>query len=195
MTPEMVVIPEEEAIGLCLNIGCGESPLPGFVNVDVEKGVTCDLVCDVRNEKLPYESGTVDQIWMIHCIEHTELKHWEKIFDEYIRCLKPNGILLLSYPEFSECAQRFVHNVGNQRAFWRKTLYGRQLYPSDYHVVPMDSRELKDMLESRGFYRVKFRGESDSTPYNTVMVAYKDPDPISRESVLTRELGLPEKVG
>jgi predicted SAM-dependent methyltransferase len=180
----------EEAIGLCLNIGCGESYLPGFVNVEVDNRIKCDVVCDVRKENLPYGEGTVDQIWMIHCIEHTELKYWEAIFNEFFRCLKPNGILLLSYPEFSECARRFIDNVGNHKHFWRKTLYGRQMYPSDYHVVPMDSRELKEMLESRGFYRVKFRRESDSTDYNTIMVAYKDPDPISRESVLVKEIGL-----
>jgi predicted SAM-dependent methyltransferase len=178
--------------GLCLNIGCGETTFPNFINVDcvANETVKPDLICNIKKEKLPYADNTVDQIWMLHAIEHIEMCFWEDIFREYARCLRPNGFLLLSYPEFSECARRFVNNVGNQKAFWRKTLYGRQLYPSDYHVVPMDSRELKEILETLGFYRVQFCPESKCSEYNTILRAMKDPDPITRESVIVKELGL-----
>lgn len=180
---------------LILNLGCGENKLEGCVNVDCEPRTNPDLVCDIKREKLPYEDGTVDEVWMIHCLEHIEFPFWETIFREAARVLKPNGIFLLAYPEFSECAKRFIANTGGQRAFWRNTLYGRQLYPSDYHVCPMFSPDIKEMLENYKFYRVKFDQESEREPYNTILVARRDPDFITRESVIVKELHLVDTTG
>lgn len=177
---------------LKLNLGCGEFKLDGFINIDcVSAGnVKPDLVLDFVDKQLPYEQNSVDQIWMIHCLEHIEMPKWGRLLAEFTRVLKDNGSLTLAYPEFKECARRFIENENNQRTFWRATLYGRQLYDTDYHVVPMDSHEIKETLEAAGFYRVGFRYESDNEPYNTILCAYKDPAPVSREMVLTSELGL-----
>lgn len=177
---------------LRLNLGCGEHKIDGFINIDcVKQGrVQPDLVHNFVTERLPYEDKSVDQIWMIHCLEHIEMYHWQCLFEEILRVLKDNGSLTLSYPEFKECAQRFIDNTGNQKNFWRATLYGRQLYDTDYHVVPMDSREIKETLEIAGFYRINFQPESFNEPYNTILCAYKDPAPVTREMVLVGELGL-----
>lgn len=177
---------------MILNIGCGESLLPDVVNVDCTTNqiVKPDLVCDIRKERLPYEDGEIDEVWMIHSIEHIEFYYWDIIFKEIARVLKPNGVYLLSYPEFSECAKRFIDNTGGDRHFWRKTLYGRQLYPSDYHVVPMHSPDLKEMLETYKFYRVSFQPESGHEPFNTILVARKDPEQMTREEILVKELNL-----
>lgn len=177
---------------LKLNLGCGEFSLDGFVNIDcISAGaVQPDLVIDFVASQLPYGNETVDQIWMIHCLEHIEMSKWGPLLGELLRVLKVNGTLTLAYPEFKECARRFIDNENNQRNFWRATLYGRQLYDSDYHVVPMDSHEIKEILEVAGFYRVNHKAESFNEPYNTILCAYKDPAPVSREEILVRELGL-----
>jgi SAM-dependent methyltransferase len=180
---------------ISLNIGCGETKMPDCVNIDCVENeiVKPDLICDIRREPLPYKDGEVDNIYMIHAIEHIEFYYWDQIFQEFARVLKPNGVLLLGYPEFSECAKRFVDNAGGSRVFWRKTLYGRQLYDSDYHVVPMHSPEVKEMLETYKFYRVVYQPESPQEPYNTTLVARRDPEQITREEIITRELNLDRK--
>jgi SAM-dependent methyltransferase len=177
---------------LILNLGCGENKLDGCVNIDLISNdfVKPDLVLDIRHEELPYEDGIVDEVWMIHCLEHIEFFHWENIFKKIARVLRPNGIFLLAYPEFSECAKRFIANTGGQRHFWRNTLYGRQLFPSDYHVCPMYSPDIKELLETHKFYRVAFSPESEREPYNTILVGRRDPDFITREQVITKELRL-----
>lgn len=177
---------------LKINLGCGEFKLDGFVNIDcISAGaVQPDLVLDFVRSQLPYEDNSVNQVWMIHCLEHIEIYHWGNLFAEIKRVLKDNGSLTLAYPEFKECAQRFIDDTNKQRNFWRATLYGRQLYDTDYHVVPMDSREIKETLEVAGFYRVNFRAESAHEPYNTILCGYKDPAHVTRESVIVEELHL-----
>lgn len=179
-------------MGISLNIGCGESKLDGFVNIDCVKNfnVDPDLILDVTKEDLPYENNSVSEIWMIHALEHVEMYKWNKILPEFLRVLEPNGILILSYPEFGECSKRFLNDSGGKRNFWRATLYGRQLYPSDYHVIPMHSPEIKEILEIAGFYRIKWQPESEVEPFNTILNAYKDPAPVKREDVLVKELSL-----
>lgn len=177
---------------LSLNIGCGENRLEGFINIDcVENNVVKpDLVLDILTQNLPYDAGTVDEIWMIHALEHIEMRHWAYLLQGFKNVLKDNGALVLSYPEFGECSKRFLNDTNKQRNFWRATLYGRQLYDSDYHVVPMHSDEIKEILEVAGFYRINYRPESTNEPYNTIMCGYKNPAPITREQVLIRELNL-----
>ncbi len=175
-----------------LNIGSGESNLEGFINIDVlsNEVVKPDLVHQVGRNRLPYEDESVDEIWMIHSIEHIELYFWDQMFNDFSRVLKPQAVLLLSYPEFSECSRRFISNEGNKRDFWRKTLYGRQLWPGDYHVSPIHSPDLKDYLETHKFYRVAWRPESPEAPYNSTMVARRDPAPVTKEDVIRKELNL-----
>lgn len=177
---------------LRLNLGCGEAKLDGFVNVDIIESdiVKPDILCDIRRQNLPYDDNSVDDVYMIHCIEHIEMIYWDFIFKEVNRVLKPMGTFLLSYPEFGECAKRFLNNTGGIRNFWRMTLYGRQLFPTDYHVSPMDSKSLKEFLDSYGYYRINFKPESEAAPYNTILVALKDPAPCMREDVIARELNM-----
>ena len=55
-----------------LNLGCGDVPLPGYVNVDVvdeRLGNKPDIVCDVRKLDA-FESNCADEILAVHVIEH-----------------------------------------------------------------------------------------------------------------------------
>ncbi len=177
---------------LRLNIACGEYKIEGAVNIDMieNDAVKPDLLLDIRKDPFPYKDGEVDEIWMTHGLEHIEFYYWPQMFNEFSRILRPQGKLMISYPEFSEVAKRFVDNTNNNRAFWRATLYGRQLYDSDYHVVPMHSPELKDILETHNFYRVTYRPESEQEPYNTILVAQRDPEPDLRENIIAKELNM-----
>ncbi len=152
-----------------LNLGCGKVKLPGFINIDSEKSCKPDLVLDILREKLPYKLGSVDEVVLFHTIEHIPKKHHAIILKQIHNVLKPKGRLIISYPEWIECAKRWVANHKGQRAFWEKTLYGRQLYPSDSHVCIMDSNEFKYLLEENGFIRVKRYQEPEPNEFNTII--------------------------
>ena len=80
-----------------LNIGCGEYPIKGFVNIDVYEGKNVDLVCNAL--KLPYENNSIDEIYCGHMIEHLSIKEAEKVLKEFLRVLKPLGKLGIVIPD------------------------------------------------------------------------------------------------
>jgi SAM-dependent methyltransferase len=52
-----------------LNLGCGRTPLPGYVNVDSADLPGVDVVADLE-QPLPFEDCSVDEILGIDLIEH-----------------------------------------------------------------------------------------------------------------------------
>lgn len=173
---------------LKLNIGCGEHKLKGCVNIDREKKVKPDLILDVRKQKFPYEAESVKEIYWMHCIEHVETKYWPRIFTEFWRVLHRTGKLYLAYPEFSVCAKNLLEgNTTQPKAFWIATLYGRQLYPGDYHVTPIFTKDLIRFLFDYGFDNIKHKPEVED-PYNTFLIARKGIPSPSREEILKKEI-------
>lgn len=175
-----------------LNLGSGENKLDEFVNIDAEPKTNPDVCLDFRYEPLPYAEGEVEEIWMLHCIEHIERRYWQGVFAEINRVLKPQGLFVLAYPEFRICADNFVKDHKGQREFWLATLYGRQLYPTDYHVTAVDTPELKTILEAYGFYRILYKPEFSEENHNTILIARKSPINlvVDREEIMNREFGL-----
>jgi hypothetical protein len=60
-------------LGLRLNLGCGRSPLPGWVNVDISPLPGIDVVADLdacRTQPLPFSDDTATEMRMSHVLEH-----------------------------------------------------------------------------------------------------------------------------
>jgi predicted SAM-dependent methyltransferase len=169
-----------------LNIGCGEQKLEGFINIDSYEGAKPDLLHDITQCSLPYADNSVDAIYCIHNIEHIPFKLWPFVFHEFHRLLNPEGFLFLSYPEFEACAKNFVTNFRGERDFWRNTLYGRQLWPGDFHIAPVITSEISNMLGREGFDRI-VTGPSPDTDYYTNLICKKGLRN-DKEDVLKREL-------
>jgi len=171
-----------------LNIGCGENKLEGYVNVDIEESVKPDLAIDVRKEAFPYENNSIEEIICTHNIEHIEYRFHPIILTEFHRVLTPQvGRLILAYPEFEICSKYFLSNHKGLKDFWRATLYGRQLYPGDYHVTPMLTSDLIILLTNIGFKEIKF-GPEENEDYNTFLVCYKGNKARSHEDLLREEI-------
>ena len=56
-----------------LDIGCGEFKQAGFTGVDIIDGENVDIVGDLH--KLPIDSGTVDEVYSSHLLEHVEVRN------------------------------------------------------------------------------------------------------------------------
>lgn len=159
-----------------LNLGCGDNKLFGFINIDVEASCKPDVICDFTKNKLPYRTGSVDEVVMFHVIEHINKRSHKFILGEVWRVLRAGGTLLISYPEFLKCVENWTTNFRGQRDFWEATLYGRQLYPSDTHVCIMHTPDFKETLEMAGFASIYSTPEL-SEDYNTVIHCVKGVKP------------------
>ena len=155
---------------LRLNLGCGSTKLEGFLGVDSFPDNKPDVLCDFTAGPLPFKDGEVDEVVMFHAIEHIQKKKHSFILNEIRRVLRVGGRLCLTYPNFWECAQRWKNNTEGQRDYWHATLFGRQLYPGDYHVCAMDPIELEILLRDLGFGSVLSRPEPRDV-WNSITVA------------------------
>lgn len=151
-----------------LNIGCGETKLKGFINIDLEKSTKPDLLHDITKGQLPFKENSVDEIYWHHNIEHIQYKLWVPIINDFLRVLKPNGLLFMSYPEFDKCAKFFMENYKGQKDFWRATLYGRQLYPGDYHIAPVQTADLVRIFKRLGFAKIQWCDSPESEHETTL---------------------------
>ena len=144
---------------LKLNLGCVSTKLEGFTGVDSFPDNKPDVLCDFTAGPLPFNEGEVDEVVMFHTIEHIQKQKHPFILAEIRRVLRTGGKLCLTYPNFWECAQRWKNNTEGQRDYWHATMFGRQLYPSDFHVCAMDPVELGILLRDLGFGYVVSRPE------------------------------------
>lgn len=170
---------------LSLNLGCGSAKISGCVNIDIEASCKPDLVHDFTKKQLPYPDNSVEEVYLFHTIEHISKRLHRPILQEIHRVLKINAPFWVSYPEFSKIIENWKTNKRGLRQFWEATIYGRQLYPSDYHVCIMDSFELKQLLSEVGF--VQIVSESESTEdYNTVTTCLKGIPYITYEELIAK---------
>lgn len=89
---------------LFLNIGCGDHPLPGFLNIDIGPGG--DIQCDVR-QGLPYPSGSVEGIFNEHFLEHLTQAEALAFLRECRRALVPGGILRVATPDLDAVVREY----------------------------------------------------------------------------------------
>lgn len=75
----------------CLEIGPGNERLPGFETLNAVSTPITDHIGDARSPPFPDE--TFDEVYSSHCIEHVEWFEVEPTIKEWVRILKPGGLL------------------------------------------------------------------------------------------------------
>ena len=93
--------PEAAMALVKLNLGCGDKILSGYVNVDVAEsraGKRPDVLCDLHR-LASFEDNSADEILSVHVVEH--FWRWEvvDVLKEWVRVLKPGGLMILECPE------------------------------------------------------------------------------------------------
>jgi len=171
---------------ILLNIGCGLTKLPGFINIDSDPNVNPDQVIDIV-KGLPFKDDSVETIYFSHTIEHINEKLHNQILTEFWRVLVHGGMLFLSYPEFKKCAQNYIDNYRGQREYWKATIFGRQLSKDDFHVSLMDTDFLIPTLQTLGFSPI-FHKEEPNNPHNTIIKCFKYNEYKTYEEVLATEI-------
>jgi len=92
-----------------LNVGCGYPARQKLhrhfhgsewreLRLDLDPAVCPDIVCSITDMR-PVAGNTVDAIWSSHNLEHLQRHEVPQALAEFIRVLKPRGLLLLTLPD------------------------------------------------------------------------------------------------
>ncbi|MDA7441024.1 methyltransferase domain-containing protein [Candidatus Pseudothioglobus singularis] len=82
-----------------LNIGCGNKRVNGYLGVDKNRCEAADYICDIENEKLPFEDNTIEAIILDNVIEH--FYDIPKVINELVRVSKSGTVITIITPHFS----------------------------------------------------------------------------------------------
>jgi SAM-dependent methyltransferase len=148
-----------------LNLGCGDKILPGYVNVDVaasRRGLKPDVLCDLH-KLTSFEDNTVDEILSVHVVEH--FWRWEvvDVLREWVRVLKPGGVMILECPNLVSACQELLQNPDiatgpgqeGQRSMW--VFYGDPAWkdPLMIHRWGYSPRSLGQIMHEAGLVNLR----------------------------------------
>lgn len=133
-----------------LNIGCGSKRIDGYIGVDLAP--EADVHADIK--ELPFPDDHADEIMGIHVFEH--LYRWEApaALAEWLRVLKPGGLLVLEMPDIIKVARYILTSSDQRMGLWGA--YGDPGYrePLMVHKWGWSAAELSAELKAAGFRRV-----------------------------------------
>tara|TARA_Y100000389_G_scaffold166012_1_gene170466 strand:- start:26738 stop:27379 length:642 start_codon:yes stop_codon:yes gene_type:complete len=130
-----------------LHIGCGSNILPKpFINIDVRKAKGVDIVCTAF--PLKFKNNFFDMVYASHILEHFKKKDTLKILKEWVRVLKPNGILRISVPSFENIMK--IYKIDKKISNVVGPLLGGQTYKQNFHFNLFDKKSLNLLLKEAG---------------------------------------------
>lgn len=126
-----------------LNIGCGERHIEGYESIDIKTGV------DAR--KLPHADGSVDEVYASHLLEHFDYEEVPKVLAEWVRVLRPGGLLRVSVPD----VEKFCKERNQINSFqWDRIILGGHSDANDRHGSVYDAHKLRQILGMAGIGHV-----------------------------------------
>lgn len=137
-----------------LNLGCGDKPLEGFINVDLFEQACVDEVFSL--DEIPYADHSVDEIVSVHSLEHIPRPRAEQAIKEWARVLKKGGKLSLKVPDLEECCRMFVEKPDEQESWYQHTLYGVQDF-RDVHDAPFKDKVNYGQIHYTGFTKARLK--------------------------------------
>ena len=110
-----------------LNVGCGyplrqrlhrhfHGPEWRELRLDLDPAVLPDIVCSITDMS-PVATASVDAVWSSHNLGHLPRHEVPLALAEFIRVLKPQGLLLLTLPDLRQVAQLVVEDRLEDEAY------------------------------------------------------------------------------
>ena len=163
---------EETAQPLRLNLGSGDTPLEGYVNIDRKSGG--------QAYPLDYADGSVDEVRASHVLEHFSHRQTLDVLKDWIRVLKPGGRLRVAVPDFRWCVERFARGEPTDHPIERYIM-GAHVDDDDRHGSLFTERKLRRAMYYCGLTRLRrWKSEIEdgaSLPLSLNLEGYKPERP------------------
>jgi hypothetical protein len=142
-----------------INLGCGNEYLSGYLNVDIGSELA-DLRVDILD--LDIEKESVDEVLMVHVIEHIDYLQVRPFLDRIRSWLKMDGKLIMEFPDVKKVAHCILEIGDNpeelqRSAFGIRGFYGepiKNMTVHDYHKWGWSETTMAALLGDLGFSRI-----------------------------------------
>jgi predicted SAM-dependent methyltransferase len=92
-----------------LNIGCGATCHPEWVNIDL--GVGSDVICHDVTNGLPFPCDMFGVVYHSHLLEHIPIENSLPFMKECFRVLKSGGIIRILVPDLEQIARLYLEKL------------------------------------------------------------------------------------
>jgi predicted SAM-dependent methyltransferase len=110
-----------------LNVGCGyalgrrlhphfQGPKWRELRLDINPAVKPDILCSITDMH-PVADQSVDAIWSSHNLEHLHRHEVPVALGEFVRVLRPAGLLLLTLPDLQSVAELVANDQLETQAY------------------------------------------------------------------------------
>ena len=129
-----------------LHIGCGDNVLPKpFINIDSRKKKG---VLNLKAYPLKFKDNSFDLVYASHILEHFNKVKVLKVLKEWVRVLKPGGILRISVPSFDNLS--LIYKIDKNIDNISGPLMGGQTYKDNFHYEIFNQKKLIKLLTNAG---------------------------------------------
>lgn len=139
--------PKELATGeanlLRLNLGAGDTDIPGYLPVDRKFGQEV--------YPLEYPNDAVDEIRASHVLEHFAHGEVSEVVNHWVDKLKPGGCLKIAVPDFHWIAAKYLKG---EPIPLQGFLMGGQVDENDFHKCAFDRESLHKIMANAGLERI-----------------------------------------
>lgn len=135
-----------------VNLGCGVNTSSEFINVDAVPQQKTHFIADIQ-KLFMFPDNSVDLIYASHVIEHLPRTHLERTLKEWLRALKPGGVLRFGVPNFDALIEMYKRS-GNDVQSIVNQLLGQDGEYDDHHTI-WNRAYAEKLLTSLGFEDVR----------------------------------------
>lgn len=134
-----------------LNLGCGNSIFPSpWENLDIRPLIGVDHVGEVY--PLNFDGNLFDIVYASHLLEHFKRSDTQKIVNEWVRVLKPGGLLRISVPSLENITKIYQETGDIEQILG--PLMGGQTYDHNFHYMAFDKINLTKIMKSAGLIAI-----------------------------------------
>ena len=180
-----------------LHLGCGETYLDGYVNVDlspadhpVQNASPADVHADITT--LRYEPSSVAEVRLHHVFEHFDRPTALRVLIDWYEWLEPGGRLMIETPDFEAAVRRFRRPWRrSQRDLALRHVFGSHEAAWAVHADGWYEGKFREVLGGLGFQVSKVRRATWRGTDNITVEARKpEAAPLTRDEQIERATGI-----
>jgi predicted SAM-dependent methyltransferase len=146
-----------------VNVGCGNEPFQGWINLDLSPETSADILWDV-NDGLPFPDNSCAVVYSEHFLEHLSVQEGVRFLTECRRSLQLGGIVRIGMPCVQEVARQYYENTWAEQPWLQKYGYTWIKTRAEYinigfrdwgHQWLYDFEELDRRLRESGFSEIE----------------------------------------